>query len=142
MRGADLYLSGDEASFELRIDFDHVPPEEDDYQWLWCHCACAVDDFRAEFPLSVTRQDFEEFHVQLSRLSAGEAKAIEIENTERDFKLHLAVRRTGAVTIAGKLTPESRRRATLDFAFDSDLASVDTAVRSIAAALASVRKLS
>ncbi|HEY6234003.1 MAG TPA: hypothetical protein VIW69_02730 [Candidatus Elarobacter sp.] len=142
MKGSDLFLSGHEASFELRIDFDRIGSTEDDVQWLTCHCSCTVEPFHAEFPLSVTRQDFEQFQAQLSRLSSGEATEIELENLELDFRLNLAVRPTGAVTVSGKLTPGyTRTRATLEFAFDSDLASVDSATRRIGAALASLKRL-
>lgn len=142
MRGADFQLSGDAASFELRIDFDRVRPTEDGLQWLICHCACEVDAFRAEFPLGLTRQDLEQFHAQLSMLRSGVKEEIELENLEMDFRLGASVRSTGAVSVVGKLTPGyTRSRATLDFAFDSDLASIDTATHRIAAAVAALRKL-
>ena len=142
MRGADFALSGLEASFELRIDYDRVGPVEDDLQWLICHCSCSVDMFEAEFALTMARQDFERFHSLLGRLSAGDETEVELENLEMDFRLNLTARATGAVTVAGKLTPGyTRSRATLDFAFDSDLASVDSAVRRIDAAIRSLKQL-
>jgi hypothetical protein len=141
LTGPDFALSGLEASFGVWIDYDRVPPEETGYQWLACHCSCEVDGFQAQFPLSVTRQDLEYFEIELTRLSTGEASDVEIENLECDFKLRLTLQRTGAVTVAGWLTPGYiSRRATLNFEFNSDLASVDTAVRRIAAAIAAVRK--
>lgn len=145
----DFMLSAIGASFSLHIDYDQIPPEEDGFQWLTCHCSCSVDGFAAKFGLSVTRQDFEEFHAQLSRLGTGELNEVQIENIETDFQLTLTMKHTGAVTVAGQLEPISgrlapgfgRSRASMTFSFDSDTASVDNAVRRLAAAIASARKL-
>ena len=89
----------------------------------------------------MTQRDFEDFHAQLSRLSDGTATEARLENLEADFRLHLAVRHTGSVTVVGQLTPYPKR-GSLEFTFDSDIASIDTATRRIAAALERVRKLS
>ncbi|MDB5095416.1 MAG: hypothetical protein JWO85_3517 [Candidatus Eremiobacteraeota bacterium] len=129
--------------FELRVEHDLVPPPEGEMQWVPCRCFCAVDSFQGEFPLSITEKEFARFRDELNKLRAGDVQTIELENLEMDFRLIMTLRHTGSVSISGKLAPGYvKNRATLTFDFDSDIANIDTAARSLSAILKNLQRRS
>jgi hypothetical protein len=129
----DIAISGSDGSLCFTVYYDREA--ESDMTWLRCHCTCDIGAFKGDFNFMITDFDLKSLSAELESLTIGTAQCAEVGNLEDDFQLALSLQKTGAVTVKGKLSPRIANFAVLEFSFDSDLATLDNAVRDVRKAL-------
>ncbi len=121
-----MKLKGDSGKLEINI-LRRSNSETDDYwdgNWLESEVRVEVSGFSSLYGINLRVDDLQRFYESLTALQKDNAKDSEFTTMEEGLYLHFAVNPNGSINCKGKASNEIGD--SLDFKYQTDLASLDT----------------